>query len=275
VAVGRAAGVPVYIVDDNCNGRYNEVGRDAVIAAGGRLAAPLAPIIVLGASAWALQVAENGRKLTVRPTAAKLGAVRLSAGNGYEMLNGALVRGAGLSCFALRPDTNTFLPVGQYTVVLASLADGIGRLAAIRDGGLGVQVLEGQQPAVLALTPPKLDLGLAYLPPTDEVGLNAPRPKAVTCNAGNISYFFPVPHMRMVFREEGAPEDKKRSFELRLPATNQGALPERLTFLRLAYNLLPGVTYSFEASWSVGVGPAPQGAGTLAIPARLTGKGTR
>ena len=276
VAVGRAGGVPIYIVDDNCDGKYNEAGRDAVIAGTGRLAAPLGPTIVLGASAYGLQVAENGRKLAIRPLAVKLGAVRLSGGNGYEMLNGALVRGADRDCFALGPEANTLLPVGQYTMTLASLADGIGRLAAIRDGGLTVQVAEGEKPAMVVLTPPKLTLNMTYDSQTDQISVDAPRPKAITCNAGNFSYFFPVPHVRLlVHHEEAVGEDTKRALDLRLPVPNQGGLPERLSFPRLQYNLGLGLTYTFDVIWSVGVGPPPQGTATLTIPAKIPGRGNK
>jgi len=184
------------------------------------------------------------------------------------MLAGAVVKGADGNCFALRTEAVAFLPVGHYSLDFASLADGIGRLGLIRGGGLAVQVAEGDKPAVVTITPPRIAFSVTYDAKNDQVNIQPPKPETVTCNAGHFSYFFQLPQAQISIADAAAP-DTKLAVNLRLPQNGQTGWPEALGFPRSQYNFYPGRTYRFDMIWPVGVGPAPQGVAQLVAPRTL------
>ncbi|MBI2920437.1 MAG: hypothetical protein HYY18_05075 [Planctomycetes bacterium] len=76
--------VPIGILDNNNNGKYDENGQDAVSVGLTGYASPLSAVVNLGGTLYELKVAENGKKVYVKEYAGETG--KLDALSGHKSL---------------------------------------------------------------------------------------------------------------------------------------------------------------------------------------------
>jgi hypothetical protein len=263
VAVTQVGEHTVYVVDDNCNGKYNDAGEDAIIIDRGRLAAPLGQTVMLGGMPYKAEVAENGRKMTFTAAPAKVGLAGLAAGGTFSHLVGAVVKGPDGSCFPLVPNAAVPLPAGEYSLEFASLMDGSGRKVVIKGGSLKVNVEEGRKAAVVSLNAPRLPLTARVDAKAGNVTLTAPGGDGLECNAGKFTYLFPTPQADIRFIDQSG--TKRIVGSLQVGMEGKGLTT---TFSPNNYGMLWGLQYQAEMTWPVGVGPAPFGSVGINLPRR-------
>lgn len=264
VAATQAGDHSVYVVDDNCNGKYNDAGQDAIIIDAGRLAVPLSPTVMLGGVPHKIEVAENGQKLSLTPAPARTGLVGLVSQGAYaQVLAGAVLKGPDGSFFPLIPNVAMPLPAGDYSLEFASLVDGAGRKAIIKDGNMKVKVGEGTVPAAVNLGTPSLKLTAKVDAKAGNVTLTALGGDAIECAAGKISYLFPTPEAYVRFYDQGNNKRLVGSFNVGMEGKGLST-----TFSPNSHGMHWGINYQAEMTWPVGVGPAPFGSAGLNLPRR-------
>jgi len=272
VAAVQIGDVSLYVIDDNCNGKYNDAGEDALYAGGCRLATPLGTTAMLGNRPHTFTVSENGQKMSVKESDVKLGLAGLFVRNGWDALAGAVVKGPDGSGFAIRPDQASFLPVGGHTLVFALLADAGDRRALIRGESLSITVEEPVKD-----TPPKvamLNLGTVHMPPpeltwnaqAEQLTIAAPKADGVACAGGKITYLFPLPPACFDLVEH----NRQGQDVLKFRNVRMQALPTPYVLRRLEQNLLYGLKYRVDLSWAVGLGPMLKSSADIEIPWRGT-----
>ncbi|HOX06231.1 MAG TPA: hypothetical protein PK280_07510 [Planctomycetota bacterium] len=261
VAATSVGGEGVFVIDDNCNGRYGEANEDAFFSAGqgggGRLAVPLGPTVMLGGTPCSLQLTENGRKLTFKAAPAKLGAAGLNTGDGWGRLAGALLKGPAGS-FALRSDRQVGLPVGSYELAYAVVEDSGGRRVLISGGDLKLEVVEGRSAQLPSLGPVKFTVQAGFDAATGRIMVEAPKAESVTCTGGRVTYLFPLPAPDIEIvrlptnRDKDTIESVIRSFKMPIKGGN-------LTFHFGEANMAYYQKYRVDMIWKVGLGPEPRG----------------
>jgi hypothetical protein len=267
--VARVAGHTVYVVDDNCNGKYNDAGQDAIIIDGGRLAAPLGPMAMIGAVPHKVEVAENGRNVTLTPAPAKVGPVGVVPQEVYKtLLIGAVLKGSDGSCFPLPPGTAVFLPVGEYSLAYASLMDAAGRKAVIKGGESKVTVVEGNEAAVIRVGPPKLSLTATIDAKAGNVTLTAGT-EGLKCDGGEITYLFNTLDATLRFIDQSS-QAQSRNYRQVVGQTtvSMGSKGLSTTFAPGSYGMVWGGHYQAELIWPVGLGPSVTAYADLSLPGR-------
>jgi hypothetical protein len=78
--VGQLAGVPVWVIDLNNNGIYNEVGKDAIVVGRGQAASFLSKVIHLNNELHELAISDDGATATIHPYTGATGTLDLRSG---------------------------------------------------------------------------------------------------------------------------------------------------------------------------------------------------
>ncbi len=269
VATAQYADCNVTVIDDNCNGKYNDVGEDAVIVGRGRLAAPLGSTVLLGGRPYGFQVSDDGRKMTFSAVKSpKLGAAIVSNREGHRLLIGAVLKGPGGGYYVIGDRTPTVLPVGSYSFAFASLGNPIaGQFAILEGGSLNLAVKEDRKLAILKFGRPQLNVSATYDPATDRVKIAPPDGNAITCKGGTFKFFFPpgTPKVNITrFNRRRQPVVQSRN--IRMPTDKKTHQPRALNLRRKKYNLDRGKKYRFDMRWPNGVVEEAKGSATIEIP---------
>ncbi len=259
VATARAGDGLILIADDNCNGKYGDSGEDAVTFDNSRLAVPLGSTLVVGGVPCGVQVAENGRKVTITPTDARLGMAGLNTRDGWTLMAGAVVKGPGGS-FALRPDRHVAVPAGSYELAYAVIEDAGGRRAMVGGGNLKMTVPEGGQAALPSLGTVKLDVQARFDPASGKITVEPPKPEAVTCAGGRVTYFFPLPAPDVNVKQKVGNQEQTVRANMKMPIKG-GAM----VFLPGDAGMRYFEKYKLEMVWMTGVGPEARGSVQLEI----------
>jgi hypothetical protein len=270
VVIGRYLDTAVTVIDDNCNGRFNDLGEDAVLVGSGALAAPLGPVVVLGRRVYNLQVSEDGKTMTFTPAAeSKLGAAVVSDREGHRLLLGAILRGPGESFFAVGDRGPTLLPAGSYSFAFAALGKPGTEMAGLLEssGDLNLEVKE-RKVAVLKFGRPRMEVKVRYDERQDDVVIEPPNRDSVTCKAGRFRFFSPtgVPKVDVVRLGRRGNVTKFRN--IRMPVDRRGNRPRALRLDRDKYDLDRGDRYRFEVTWANGLVQEAKSSATLTIPKR-------
>ena len=77
--VGKVAGVPVRLIDQNNNGSYADFGEDAMIVGKGKAAALLSRVVNCGGMLYEIDVAKDGREITYAPFQGESGTLDLAS----------------------------------------------------------------------------------------------------------------------------------------------------------------------------------------------------
>ncbi len=268
VAAGQYGDHPVVVIDDNCNGHYNDVGEDAVLVDRGRLAVPLGSVVLFRGAPHKIEVSESGRKMTFTPVPDfKPGCAIVSRDEGDRLLIGAVLKGPLGGFHAINDRGPTVLPAGSYTLTFASLGNPvINRLAVLDAKGTSLKVEPGNKPAVLTFGRPKLKISVVYNEARDRVVVKAPREGDISCKAGGFRFFFPMTVPEVDITRIGKKSQHRQERSLKMPFNTRAGQPRDMELWRNRHNLDRGKKYRFDMRWATGVIEEVSGSATLVIP---------
>jgi hypothetical protein len=270
VSSGFIDTVPFTVIDDNCNGKYNDVGEDALLLGRAPLAVPLGTAIVAGGRGYTLQVSELGDKITLTPVAGfKAGTAIVSERDGGRLLLGAVLKGPDGSCYLVGDAVPEVLPAGAHTLLFAAIGNpGAGNLAYLEATGTTVNVPEsgpGGRPALIGLGRPTVKLDVTYDAAKDRVCIAAPKTDEIACKAGKLRFFYTMGTPTLDIIRIDRREDKVLERGLRLSVGQDGS-PNGINLDRGKHNLDRGKKYRFELTWPNGIMDQIKGAAVLEIP---------
>ena len=124
---GKIDGVFVSIIDQDNDGRFGEVGEDAVIVGRGSIATWLGETLQVGGTLHAVTVAEDGSTLQLAPYTGPTGSLAVTKGfHGSGKILSAVVRSAdGRHCFDLASaEGSVAVPAGDYRIESGTIGMG-------------------------------------------------------------------------------------------------------------------------------------------------------
>lgn len=152
--VGRVAGVELKLIDLNVNGRFDELGVDAMVVGNAGSASFLSKTANLGGKLFSLTVSADGATATATPYEGAAGTLSLSKGwksESAELAAAVVVSANGEHSFDLSDAKNGLLvPVGEYRLASGFAKKG-GESVRIRGGdGMKPMVVEEGKATALA-----------------------------------------------------------------------------------------------------------------------------
>ena len=161
--VAKWRGVTFKVIDQNCDGRFDGIGEDALVVGRGGSACYLSDVVQVGGELYRLQVTQDGSELSFSPYEGESGTLDVHAGYRTE---------AKLERFVVKDETGRFsfdlgkatdgmrVPAGEYRLADAVVVLGKGSVAVGR-GKLEPITVAADQRAVLRWGGP-LDVTFDY-----------------------------------------------------------------------------------------------------------------
>lgn len=150
VMSGSLGGTSIELIDVNCNGRFDEVGTDAIVVGGGDAACYLGDVVALKDGLYRLSVDADGTAARAEPFDGPTGTLRIRGGLHLPgRLESAIVSDAtGRYSFEVGHDTDVRVPVGSYKLS-GGFATAGGDTARLRAGSMKPLVVEDGGTATL------------------------------------------------------------------------------------------------------------------------------
>lgn len=108
--------VPVSVIDNNNNGRYDENAEDAIIVGASTFATPLSDVVNIGGTLYRIKIVETGKTVWVKEYEGETG--KLDARSGHKSLGGlgsaVFQKGQTWIDVASAKDKAVVVPVGKY-----------------------------------------------------------------------------------------------------------------------------------------------------------------
>lgn len=117
VVTGMLGSTKIRIVDQNHNGRFDDVGQDALVVGSGRAASFLSEVISIDGQLRKITVAADGTKLSYEPFAGAVGSLSLHAVTQGKVMAAVLNSTDGrYSVHLSKQDAAVSVPAGDYTL---------------------------------------------------------------------------------------------------------------------------------------------------------------
>jgi hypothetical protein len=140
---GRVGGEAVKIVDGDCNGKYDDVGKDAVFIGRQRWGMPLGRVIVLKDKLYHVKVDPRGASVSLQPYAGKTGKIDLTRKfRAPGKLQYAVVQ-CGEAYFDASARGGVEVPAGKYALLRARLEKGRQSCHIVRGKMKEIEVASG------------------------------------------------------------------------------------------------------------------------------------
>jgi hypothetical protein len=159
--VGTVNGQKLTLLDENHNGIYNEIGRDACAVGNGEYSSPLGKLIDINGVLCEIQVDMYGRKVWTKPYEGSTGKLDMAGKfQPASLLAWAVVTDGKDMFFEVAGAKPRTLPVGEYKVLIGMLINGR-ETASFRQGQMEPIKIEKDGNTVPAMGAPFL-LDFAY-----------------------------------------------------------------------------------------------------------------
>lgn len=148
---GDLAGTPVRVVDLDGNGRFGDVGSDAIVVGEGDVAQLLGETVHVDGALRSVTVDASGAFLEAAPFAGPTGALDLRAALGAKgvLLSALVVSEDGRQAFDLaHVEGGAQVPVGRYRLARAALGLGEARVTVDASGVAPLEVAAGAEVAL-------------------------------------------------------------------------------------------------------------------------------
>lgn len=131
---GSIAGTRVRIIDQNNNGRFGDVGEDALVVGKGKVASLLSRVVSIDGQLFSIDVAADGSRLDVAPYTGEVATLDVSATTKGKVLAAVVTSADGQFSFGFSArDQALQVPVGDYTLHSGIIALG-GNTVRIKAG---------------------------------------------------------------------------------------------------------------------------------------------
>ncbi|MFQ5505492.1 MAG: hypothetical protein ACE5F1_11945 [Planctomycetota bacterium] len=142
---GKAQGTPIRIIDQNNNGRFDDVGKDALIVGRGKVATFLSEVVNLRGSLFRISVAADGSELSAEPYQGPAGTLRLDCSTKGKVLS-AVVRSTDhrYSFDGARAALGLAVPAGSYELYCGELGLGESRVKMLTGESRPFEVASAQ-----------------------------------------------------------------------------------------------------------------------------------
>ena len=141
VVTGEIGGTKIRVVDQNHNGRFDDVGADAIVVGDGRAASFLSEVISIGGALKKVQIAADGSKLRYEPFTGATGTLSLRAVTGGKVMAAVLNSIDGrYSVHLNKHETDVVVPVGDYQLHSGVLSLAGSRVTMVRGRSKSLRV---------------------------------------------------------------------------------------------------------------------------------------
>lgn len=115
MVTGELGGTKIRLVDQNHNGRFDDVGKDALVVGNGRAASFLSEVVSIGGQLRKIEVAADGSKLRFSPYTGATGKLSLHAVTDGKVMAAVLNSTDGrYSVHLSKHDADMVVPAGDY-----------------------------------------------------------------------------------------------------------------------------------------------------------------
>ena len=117
VVQGELAGTKIRVIDQNHNGRFDDIGEDALVIGHGRAASFLSEVVAVGGQVKQLKVAADGSKLSFAPFTGEVGTLSLRAVTDGKVMAAVLNSlDRRYSVHLSKHDVDVVVPAGDYVL---------------------------------------------------------------------------------------------------------------------------------------------------------------
>lgn len=144
--IGKIEGKRIRLIDQNNNGSYSDMGKDAMIIGRRKVATFLSRVVNIDGRLFEIDPSSNGTSLKYRPFEGPSGSLSLAApDNRGKILSAILKSEDGLFSFDLSGDDDAFvLPAGNYSIEAGSIGLGESRVQVRRGRSEWIRISAGQ-----------------------------------------------------------------------------------------------------------------------------------
>ncbi len=151
VMLGKYNGVKIQLIDQNNNGRYDDIGEDAVVVGKSRAASYLSKVMSLKGELFEVEVSATGRSMTFRPYQGKSGILDLRSkfATKGKLVAAVVMSDDGEFSFEVaQAKKGLVVPTGAYEIVAGLVTKGKEHVSIRKGKSRVFRVLEGQASAV-------------------------------------------------------------------------------------------------------------------------------
>lgn len=145
---GKVGDLKITLFDMNSNGRFDDLGQDAVAIGRDHGAAVLSKVVSDGEHVYELDLSEGGTQASIKPYAGKLGQIDLHDHEGRSKVGCVVVTNGQGHSFNVAGHKAFTLPTGRYTISAGLVQKGK-QTAKIRAGEMAPLVVEAGKLASL------------------------------------------------------------------------------------------------------------------------------
>jgi len=117
VVMGKIGSTKIRIIDQNHNGRFDDIGKDAMVIGNGRAASFLSETVTIDGALHTIKVAKDGTKLSFAPFAGDVGKLSLHAVTNGKVMAAVLNSKDGRHSVHLsKQDAEVSVPTGEYVL---------------------------------------------------------------------------------------------------------------------------------------------------------------
>jgi hypothetical protein len=145
VMSGSLRGVSIDLIDADCDGRFGEVGVDAMIVGGGRAASFHSEVVELGGELLRIEVSPDGTEIRASPFDGASGTLRVRGGLSLpgKLVSAVVSDSSGRYSFEVGGAAEVRVPIGSYKLT-GGFATAGGDTARLRAGEMAaLEVTEG------------------------------------------------------------------------------------------------------------------------------------
>ena len=127
--LGKINGTQIRIIDQNNDGRFGEVGVDAMLLGRGKIATFLSKVVNVGGELFEIAVADDGSQLLAKPYVGPSGTVNLACSTNGKVLAAIIKSGDSQYSFDLAKTKDGMkVPAGSYDLVWGQIGLGESRV---------------------------------------------------------------------------------------------------------------------------------------------------
>lgn len=128
-AKGKVEGVDLILIDEDKNGKYNEIGTDLIVFGKSPYGVPLSKIVSINKKLYECKVAPKGDRISLTPYEGKYGILDFISNFKCQSKLDYAILNLDNICIDVANDKNILLPCGAYQLWLGYITEGTSHVA--------------------------------------------------------------------------------------------------------------------------------------------------